>query len=135
MGAMLVGLITGIPLMIITYSFVALCIVLIAAIAFLTYKLKMSVIWWTIAACIMNIGVLIPFIYALKRISKAKICPACGAKSRNRIGFCTACSETTKVFDEKKFIIRILIVIGILIGISIVIKYICFFIFPQLYHQ
>ncbi len=124
MGAMLVGLITGIPAMIIVYSCFALSLVVTAATAFLTYKLRMSVLWWTIAAYIMNIGVLIPFIYALKKISKARVCPACGAKARNRIGFCTACSETTKVFDEKKFIKRVLLVIGILTAIV----YVCSFV-------
>lgn len=117
MGAMLVGLITGIPLMIIFYTFVTVTVVLTASIAFFSYQFKMSVLWWTIAAYVMNIFVLIPFIYVLKKISKAKICPACGVKARNRIGFCTACSETTKVFDEKKFIKRILLAFVILLGV------------------
>lgn len=117
MGAMLVGLITGIPLMIIFYTFATVTVVLTASIAFFSYQFKMSVPWWTIAAYVMNIFVLIPFIYALKKVSKAKMCPACGAKARNRIGFCTACSETTKVFDEKKFIKRILLAFVILLGV------------------
>lgn len=118
MGAMLVGLLTGIPIMIFFYSFVAITLGAIAVIAFLAYKLKMSVLWWTLAAFMMNILVLIPFIYALNKISKSRTCPVCGAKSRNRIGFCTACSETTKVFDEKKFIKKVLLAVGILLVIN-----------------
>lgn len=117
MGAMLVGLITGIPAMIIIYSFVTISAVLIATIAFFSYQLKMSVLWWTLAAFVMNIWVLIPFIIAVKKISKNKICPACGSRSRNSVGFCPACGESTKAFDEKKFIKKILLVISILIGI------------------
>ena len=109
MGAMLIGLITGIPIMIIVYSFITVSAILIATIAFFSYQLKMSVLWWTLAACIMNFGVLIPFIFAVRKISKNKICPACGSRSRNNAGFCPACGESTKAFNDKKFIQKILL--------------------------
>lgn len=128
MGAMLVGLITGIPAMIIIYSGLAISIVTVVSTAFLTHKLRMSVIWWTIAAYVMNIGVLIPFIYALKQITKAKTCPACGSRSRNKAGFCPACGELTKVFNEKKFIQKTLLIIGILIVISYVFSFLLKFV-------
>ncbi|MBR3835863.1 MAG: zinc ribbon domain-containing protein [Clostridia bacterium] len=123
MGAMLVGLITGIPAMIIVYSCLAISIVMVVSTAFVTHKLKMSVLWWTIAAYVLNIVVLIPFIYALKQISKEKICPACGSRSRNKAGFCPACGANSKVFNEKKFIQKILLIIGILTVIAYVFSF------------
>lgn len=120
MGAMLVGLITGIPLMIIFYSYITISAVLIASIAFFSYQLKMSVLWWVLAALIMNLAVLIPFIIAVRKISKNKICPACGSRSRNSAGFCPACGESTKAFNDKKFIKKILLACLIVLIISTV---------------
>ena len=117
MGAMLVGLITGIPLMIMIYSFITVSAILIVSIAFFSYQLKMNVLWWTLAAFVMNFSVLIPFIIAVKKISKNKICPTCGSRSRNSAGFCPACGANSKAFDDTKFIKRILLIISILMGI------------------
>lgn len=105
MGAMLVGLATGIPLMIFVFFFT---IVQTAVITFCAYKAKMSVLWWFIAALVMNSWVIIPFIFAHLKIATSK-CHSCGANTKNSTGSCPCCGESVKKFDDKRFIKRILL--------------------------
>lgn len=109
MGAMLVGMATGIPVMIL----VVFCtIVQAGVIAFCAYKNKMSVKWWLFAALVLNTFVLIPFIFAIVKIRTAT-CKSCGKKVNHKTKHCPNCGESVKAFDDESFIRKIMIVLAV----------------------
>ncbi|MBQ8576100.1 MAG: hypothetical protein IJ447_08665 [Clostridia bacterium] len=118
MGAMLVSMALSIPIMMFIAFFT---IVLIAVLAYCAYKIKMSVLWWLIAAIVMNFWVVFPFVFAYIKIDKAK-CPNCGANKKTNTGICPCCGDSGKKFDDKKFIKRTLLVYLIVIVIYAILE-------------
>lgn len=113
MGAMLVGLALSIPLMF--FIFISTT-VLVALTAFCAYKNKLSVLWWSIAAVVLNYIVLIPLIIVLLKIDKLK-CPDCGTSTKNNTGICPNCNASVKRINDKKIIQIILLTDGIIFAV------------------
>lgn len=113
MFAMLLGLALSIPAMI----FTVICTVfLIAIVSLVSYKNKMSVLWWFIGSVVLNSWVTIPFVFILIRIRTRK-CPDCGASTKDNTGICPNCNASVKRVDDKKFIQRILLTEAIIIAV------------------
>lgn len=110
MGAMLVGMATAIPAMILLVFFT---IVQAGVIAFCAHKNRMSVKWWLFSSLVLNTWVLIPFIFSIVKIRTAK-CKSCGTKVSHKTDFCPSCGEGVKTFDDESFIRKIMIALAVL---------------------
>lgn len=64
MGAMLVGMATAIPAMILLIFFT---IVQACVISYCAYKNSMSVKWWLLASFMLNSWVILPFVFAVTK--------------------------------------------------------------------
>ncbi len=113
MGAMLVGMATGIPMMMLIVFFT---IAQAGVIAFCAYKNRMSVKWWLFSSLVLNSWVLIPFIFSVVRIRTAK-CKSCGTKVNHKADFCPNCGESVKTFDDESFIRKIMIALAVLFAV------------------
>lgn len=92
MFAMLLSLALSIPAMI----FAIVCtVIMIAIISLVSYKNKMSVLWWFIGSVVLNSWVTIPFVFILIRIRTRK-CPDCGANTKDNTGVCPNCNASVK---------------------------------------
>lgn len=100
MGAMLVSMALSIPIMMFIAFFT---IVLIAVLVYFACKIKMSVLWWLIAAVVMNFWVIFPFVFAYIKIDTAK-CPNCGANKKT-----TQASARAAVIAVKNLTIKSLL--------------------------
>ena len=105
MGAMLVGMATAIPAMILLIFFT---IVQACVISYCAYKNNMSVKWWLLASFMLNSWVILPFVFAVTK-TKTQKCKSCGTKVKYKTQFCPECGENIKVFDDEGFIRKILI--------------------------
>ena len=108
MGAMLVGMLTSIPVIIITVFFVISNTVILT---FCAYKNKMSVKWWLFSSLVLFFWVWIPFIFSIVKIRTAK-CKSCGADVKRKTNFCPSCSERFEAFDDESFIRKIMIALA-----------------------
>lgn len=112
MGAMLVGMATGIPMMML----VVFCIIVQAVvIAFCAYKNQMSVKWWLFSSLVLASWALIPFIFSIIKIRTAR-CKSCSARVKRKTKFCPHCGESFKTFDDESFIRKIMIAIAVVIA-------------------
>lgn len=118
MGAMLVGMATAIPAMIILVFFT---IVQACVIAFCAYKNNMSVKWWLLAAFMLNSWVILPFVFAVIK-TKTQKCRSCSTKVKYKTQICPECGERIKVFDDEGFIRKILIALVVIFCSILVIE-------------
>ena len=113
MGAMLVGMATGIAAMGISFVLIGFSVVTRTVIALIirtkAQRLNMDSGLWAVSGFFLGLWIVPVFIIAKRKITSLKS-TACGRQTGHGANYCAVCGAPVEVFDDSRFLKRILLI-------------------------
>lgn len=113
MGAMLIGMVTGLAAMTVIYVLIFIeKIIITAALFFIARRQGMQAVKWAVAGFFFDIWTVLVYVCVRMKMANRK-CPSCGTKAGRDADFCINCGTAIEKISEgtlaKKFVKYILI--------------------------
>lgn len=116
MGAMLVGMATGVAAMGISFVLIGFSVVTRTVIALIirtkAQRLNMDSGLWAISGFFLGLWI-IPVCIIVKRKMKSLKCTACGQRVEHGANFCISCGTPVKAFDDGAFLKKVLLIAAV----------------------
>lgn len=116
MGAMLVGMATGVAAMGISFVLIGFSVVTRTVIALIirtkARRLNMDSGLWAVTGFLLGLWI-IPVCIIVKRKMKSLKCTACGQRVEHGANFCVSCGTPVKAFDDGAFLKKVLLIAAV----------------------
>ena len=113
MGAMLVGMVTGVAAMGFMFAVIGFSVVTRVVIALIirvkARRLNMDSGLWAISGFFLGLWI-VPVCIIVKRKMKSLKCTACGQRVEHGANFCISCGAPVQAFDDGRFLKKILLI-------------------------
>ena len=124
MGAMLVGMATGVAAMGISFVLIGFSVVTRTVIALIirtkARQLNMDSGLWAVTGFLLGLWIIPVYIFAKRKMASLK-CTACGKQNEHSANFCVSCGAPVSHFEDGRFLKRILLIaVAVIVAVYVV---------------
>lgn len=116
MGAMLVGMATGVAAMGISFTLIGFSLVTRTVIALVirtkARRLNMDSGLWAVSGLFLGFWIIPVYIFAKRKMVSLK-CTVCGLQIEHGANFCVSCGTPVKTFDDGAFLKKVLLIAAV----------------------
>lgn len=116
MGAMLVGMATGVAAMGFMFAVmgfsVALRVIIALIVGVKARRLNMESGLWAVSSLFLSFWIIPVYIIVKRKMNSLK-CTACGQRVEHGANFCTSCGAPVKAFDDGAFLKKVLLIAAV----------------------